>query len=173
MEMWTHWLPTEHSYNAAATYAIKTTLQKLNAPQEVIDEYEFAAKLGFHEFAMRSPVRKDARDPLLLARMGRVWYRIALWGESLLPLDQIGALVLESLEIRQSTARRWFWLRLGGGLGALAIALWSLHAIFMNTRTDAGLGFVVAWMLFCFTWVATLVHSADNAQHSFLDRYRR
>lgn len=172
MAMWMHWLPTEYSYNAAATYAIKTTLQKLHAPLAVMDEYEFAARLGFHEFAMRSPVRKDARDPLLLGRIGKIWYRIALWGESLLRLEQIRALVDESLVIRDCIARRWSLTRWFGSLFGFLPAIFTF-VLLVSGDGDAGRWFVLSVAISSFTWVPTLVFSPENAQHNFLDRYRR
>jgi len=83
MAMWTHWLPTSHTFIAAATYAIWGALQKWEAPVEVMDEFKWALNLQmFEEYAIRTPVRRDARDPLLLARLKDVWYRIALWGKA-------------------------------------------------------------------------------------------
>ena len=58
----------------------------------------------FDAYEMRSPERKDDRDPLLLGRCEGKWYRIALWGESLLPLKRISKLVQESLVIKARTA---------------------------------------------------------------------
>jgi len=104
MITWTHWLPTCIVFDCASVHApadVISTLTQLKAPPEVLEEFHWSWKLGlFESYEIRTPVRTDARDPLLLGRVGEQRYRLALWGESLLPLEQIATLVQQSLALR-------------------------------------------------------------------------
>ncbi|MEK7082652.1 MAG: hypothetical protein AAB972_00650, partial [Patescibacteria group bacterium] len=114
--MWIHWLPTSHTFVAGATYAIWGALQRWKAPREVMEEFKWASNLQmFEEYAIRTPVRRDSRDPLLLARAGNIWYRIALWGESIsLSLEEISSLVRKSLAVKLRVAKWEKRIGLGG-----------------------------------------------------------
>jgi hypothetical protein len=137
----------------------------------VVKEFQWAWKLDlFEEYEVRTPVRRDPRDPLLLGRMGGQWYRIALWGESLLPLERITALVEQSLAIRTRAVRaRLQWIA-GGTLLGFGVGLW-LGYITPESQPMAtsllftGLGFFL-------TWFPMFMYTPENRQHDFLDRYR-
>jgi len=100
MITWTHWLPTCIVFDCASVHApadVISTLTQLKAPPEVLEEFHWSWKLGlFEAYEIRTPVRTDARDPLLLGRVGEQRYRLALWGESLLPLEHYRAGATES-----------------------------------------------------------------------------
>jgi len=98
MVTWTHWLPTAIVFDRAQLQSspleVLSTLKRLQAPPEVAKEFQWAWKLDlFEEYEVRTPVRRDPRDPLLLGRVRGQSYRMALWGESLLPLERIATLV--------------------------------------------------------------------------------
>ena len=171
MAMWTHWLPTSHTFVAGATYAITRKLQELKAPREVMEEFKWASNLHmFEEYAIQTPVRRDAKDPLLLARAGDVWHRIALWGESILfSVQEISSLVQKSLAIKSRVAK---WeKRIGfGGIG-LAVLAWL--ACFSLEALSSGIGLLLICLISFFSWMPMLVYKPEYAQHNFLDRYRR
>jgi hypothetical protein len=174
MITWTHWLPTAIVFDRAPLQSpveLLSTLKRLQAPPEVVKEFQWAWKLDlFEEYEVRTPVRRDPRDPLLLGRMGGQWYRIALWGESLLPLERITALVEQSLAIRARAARgRLQWIT-GGTLVGLAVGLWLGHITpesqpMATSLLFTGLGFFL-------TWFPMFMYTPENRQHDFLDRYR-
>src|SRR5919198_3301216 len=124
MVTWTHWLPTSLVFDCASAHApadVISALTQLKAPPEVLEEFHWSWKLGlFESYEIRTPVRTDARDPLLLGRLGEQRYRLALWGESLLPLEQISRLVQQSLALRTRVEKRKGWTALGGALFGLA-----------------------------------------------------
>ena len=108
-EIWKHWLPTCFKFRRGplAYENLRSKLSELDAPPEVMEEFLFNRSLGlFDEYEIRTPVRTDARDPLLLGRVDGTCYRIALWGESLLPLERITELVQQSLKIRSEAERK-------------------------------------------------------------------
>lgn len=171
MAMWTHWLPTMYTFVAGATYAIKRKLQDLKAPREIMEEFAWASNMRmFEEYAIRTPVRQDGRDPLLLARAGDVWYRVALWGESiLLSLKEICSLVQESLTIKSRVAKWQKWFCWGGTGLALLVALGGL----LWEIQPSGSGFILMLVILSVVWLPGRIYTPENAQHDFLDRYRR
>ena len=172
---WTHWLPTSIVFERTRTLSpsgVITALTRLKAPAEVLEEFHWAWKMDlFEAYEVRTPVRRDARDPLLLGRLGGQWYRLALWGESLLPLEEIAALVQQSLAIRARAAKRRVWLGLGGTLPGLALVLWLGYLLWEGQ--PVGTGLLLTFLIFFFAWLPMLVYTPENCQHDFLDRYRR
>src|SRR5215471_1418283 len=173
--MWTHWLPTSLIFDRARTLSpsgVINALTRLKAPAEVLEEFHWTWKMDlFEAYEVRTPVRRDARDPLLLGRLGGQWYRLALWGESLLPLEEIAALVQQSLTIRARAAKRRVWLGLGGTLPGLALVLWLGYLLWEGQ--PVGTGLLLTFLIFFFAWLPMLVYTPENCQHDFLDRYRR
>jgi hypothetical protein len=175
MTTWTYWLPTsivfDRSLLCSPTEVI-STLTRLKAPPEVVEEFQWSWKLDvFDTYEVRTPVRRDFRDPVLLGCAGGQTYRLALWGESLLPLEQMTALVQESFAVRARAAKRRVWWGLGGSLPGLALASWMGSLLWAGQ--DVGAGLLVAFLFFLLAWLPLLVHTPENCQHDFLDRYRR
>src|SRR5262245_12521120 len=174
MVTWTHWLPTCLVFDGTSAHAhadVISTLTQLKAPAEVLEEFHWSWKLGlFESYEIRTPVRTDARDPLLLGRVGEQRYRLALWGESLLPLEQITALVRQSLVLRTRVEKRKGWKALGGALFGLAIGL--LWAWLSPVVQPIGTSFLFACVGFFLAWLPTFLYTPENRQHDFLDRYR-
>jgi hypothetical protein len=85
MVTWTHWLPTAIVFErtgALSPAEMTQTLSSLQAPPAVLEELDWTWTMDlFEAYAVRTPVRRDARDPLLLGRLGGQWYRLALWGK--------------------------------------------------------------------------------------------
>jgi hypothetical protein len=174
MVTWTHWLPTCMVFDCASVHTpadVINTLTQLKAPPEVMEEFHWAWKFGlFESYEIRTPVRTDARDPLLLGRVGEQRYRLALWGESLLPLEQITTLVQQSLALRTRVEKRKGWVALGGALFGLAIGL--LWAWLSPVPQPIGISFLFAFVGFFLAWLPTFLYTPENRQHDFLDRYR-
>jgi hypothetical protein len=174
MVTWTHWLPTCMVFDCASVHApadVISTLTQLKAPPEVLEEFHWSWKLGlFESYEIRTPVRTDARDPLLLGRVGEQRYRLALWGESLLPLEQITTLVQQSLALRTRVEKRKGWTALGGALFGLAIGL--LWVWLSPVTQPIGISFLFAFVGFFLAWLPTFLYTPENRQHDFLDRYR-
>jgi hypothetical protein len=174
MVTWTHWLPTCMVFDSASVHApadVISTLTQLKAPPEVLEEFHWSWKLGlFESYEIRTPVRNDARDPLLLGRVGERRYRLALWGESLLPLEQITALVQQSLALRTRMGKRKGWVALGGALFGLTIGL--LWMWLSPVTQPIGISFLFAFVGFFLAWLPTFLYTPENRQHDFLDRYR-
>jgi hypothetical protein len=174
MVTWTHWLPTCMVFDCASVHApadVISTLTQLKAPPEVLEEFHWSWKFGlFESYEIRTPVRTDARDPLLLGRVGEQRYRLALWGESLLPLEQITTLVQQSLALRTRVEKRKGWVALGGALFGLAIGLW--WAWLSPVPQPIGISFLFAFVGFFLAWLPTFLYTPENRQHDFLDRYR-
>jgi hypothetical protein len=174
MVTWTHWLPTCMVFDCASVHApadVVSTLTQLKAPPEVLEEFHWSWKFGlFESYEIRTPVRTDARDPLLLGRVGEQRYRLALWGESLLPLEQITTLVQQSLALRTRVEKRKGWVALGGALFGLAIGL--LWAWLSPVPQPIGIGFLFTFVGFFLAWLPTFLYTPENRQHDFLDRYR-
>jgi hypothetical protein len=174
MVTWTHWLPTCMVFDCASVHApadVISTLTQLKAPPEVLEEFHWSWKLGlFESYEIRTPVRTDARDPLLLGRVGEQRYRLALWGESLLPLEQITTLVQQSLALKTRAEKRKGWTALGGALLGLTIGL--LWAWLSPVTQPLGISFLFAFVGFFLAWLPTFLYTPENRQHDFLDRYR-
>ncbi|MBI3420741.1 MAG: hypothetical protein HY006_01635 [Candidatus Sungbacteria bacterium] len=172
---WMHWLPTSLGFECdrVSSRDISYALARLKAPAEVLEEFHWAWNMGLFEAyeICTPPVRRDSRDPLLMGRLGTQWYRLALWGESLLPLEEIAALVQESLRRRARSARLRVGLGLGGTLPGLALVLW-LGYLLWNGQ-PVGTRLLLTFLIFFFTWLPMLVYTPENCQHDFLDRYRR
>ena len=174
MVTWTHWLPTCMVFDRASLpspAAIIDALTQLKAPSEVLETLHWSWKFDlFEAYEVRTPVRNDMRDPLLLGRVGEQRYRLALWGESLLPLEQMTALVQQSLALRTRVEKRKGWAALGGtflGLAAGLVWVWfSPHA------EPVGLSLLFAFIGFFLAWLPTFLYTPENRQHDFLDRYR-
>ena len=150
MVTWTHWLPTCMVFDCASVHTpadVISTLTQLKAPPEVLEEFHWSWKLGlFESYEIRTPVRTDARDPLLLGRVGEQRYRLALWGESLLPLEQITTLVQQSLALKTRVEKRKGWTALGGALFGLAVGL--LWAWLSPMTQPIGISFLFAFVGF-------------------------
>jgi hypothetical protein len=174
MVTWTHWLPTSLTFNCTSERTpveVISTLTQLQAPPEVLEEFHWSWKLGlFESYEIRTPVRTDARDPLLLGRVGEQRYRLALWGESLLPLEQITTLVQQSLDLRTRVEKRKGWMALSGALLGLAIGL--LWAWLSPVVQPVGISFLFAFVGFFLAWLPLFLYTPENRQHDFLDRYR-
>jgi hypothetical protein len=174
MVTWTHWLPTCLVFDGASgpsPAAIVDALTQLKAPLEVLETFHWAWKCDlFEAYEVRTPVRNDVRDPLLLGRVGEQRYRLALWGESLLPLEQITALVQQSLALRAGVEKRRGWVALGGTLLGLVVGL--LWAWFSPEAEPVGLSLLFAFVGFFLAWLPTFLYTPENRQHDFLDRYR-
>ena len=174
MVTWTHWLPTAivcERTSALSPSEMTQTLTRLKAPPEVLEEFTWTWTMDlFEAYAVRTPVRRDARDPLLLGRCGEQWYRLALWGESVRPLEEITALVHQSLALRARVARWRVWLGLGGTLAGLALIAWVGSRL--GEDHPFGTSLAVTWgsMLLACLWM--LLKTPENCQHDFLDRYR-
>ena len=176
MEVWTHWLPTEIMFDGCgfSCASVSKTLARLNAPPEVLEEFRWAWSMDlFDAYQVRTPVRRDARDPLLLGRLGNQWYRIALWGESLLPLEKITALVQKSWAVRRRAYKRraWFIPVSFLGFGCSIVAIVSRLA---EQSQNPAIAFPVLAVAMVSTVVlVSLMHTPENCQQDFLDRYRR
>jgi hypothetical protein len=175
MVTWLHWLPTSLVFNCTQELSyleLSSTLRKLNAPPEVLEELDWSWKMElFDTYEVRTPVRIDARDPLLLGRLGKQPYRIALWGESLRPQEEITALVQQSLAIRTRAARWQTRLTLGGALLGFALGLWLGHMA--PDSKPIVTGFMFALLGIFFGTLPMLLYTPENRQHDFLDCYRR
>jgi hypothetical protein len=175
MITWTYWLPTSLVFERTAGRSpteVLSTLSRLKAPPEVLEEFQWSWKLDvFEAYEVRTPVRRDYRDPVLLGRAGGQTYRLALWGESLLPLEQMTALVQQSFAVRARAAKRRVWWGLGGSLPGLALASWLGTLVWAGH--EVGAGPLLALLFLVLAWLPLLVYTPENCQHDFLDRYRR
>src|SRR5499427_5862030 len=173
--MWTHWLPTSLIFDRARTLSpsgVINALTRLKAPVEVLEEFHWTWKMDlFEAYEVRTPVRRDARDPLLLGRLGGQWYRLALWGESVRPLEEITALVQQSLTIRARAAKRRLWLGRGGTLPGLVLLAWCGSLWWAGQ--PVGTGLQCTWWIVFLACLWRLMQTPENCQQDFLDRYRR
>lgn len=99
LDTWAHWLPTSLVFTRSGDRIpwIDKTLMRLQAPPEVVEEYRWSVALElFDAYEIRTPECRDLRDPLFIGRCGSQRYRVALWGESLRPFEEITALVQEA-----------------------------------------------------------------------------
>ena len=171
---WTHWLPTSIVFDRARALSpsgVINALTRFKAPPEVLEEFHWTWNMDlFEAYEVRTPARRDARDPLLLGRLGGQWYRLALWGESLLPLEEITALVQQSLALRTRVEKRKGWVALGGTLFGLAVGL--LWAWLSPETQPVGISLLFAFVGFFLAWLPTFLYTPENRQHDFLDRYR-
>jgi hypothetical protein len=175
MVTWTHWLPTtiafEHTPALSHAEVIRT-LTQLNAPPAVLEEFHWSWKMGlFETYEVRTPVRRDLRDPLLLGRLGTQRYRIALWGESLRPLEEITTLVQQSLALRAQAVGRRMWLACGGALLGFGLGVW-LGSRPSYEAEPLGSGLVFALLGLFIAVLLSFLRTPENCQHDFLDRYR-
>src|SRR5262249_52686563 len=147
------------------------TLTRLKAPPEALEDFTWNWRRDlFEAYTVRTPVRRDARDPLLLGRGGGSASQPALGGESVRRLEEITALVHESLALRARVARWRVWLGLGGTLAGLALIAWVGSRL--GEDHPFGTSLAVTWgsMLLACLWM--LLKTPENCQHDFLDRYR-
>jgi hypothetical protein len=174
--MWNHWLPTTAVFERRSRYAhiaFMNRLKQLSAPQEVVEECQWAWTMElFDAYELKTPERRDLRDPLVLGRLGTQRYRIALWGESLRPLKEIDDLVQKSLSIRKRAAR---WLQgsmLGGAALGLALGLWVAG---QTPFEGDALGVSLACMALGSLCIGLpfYIYTPENRQQSFLDQYRQ
>jgi hypothetical protein len=175
MVTWTHWLPTAIAFEQSplgSASQVLSTLTRLNAPPAVLEEFHWTWKMGlFETYEVRTPVRRDLRDPLLLGKVGGQHYRIALWGESLRPLQEITTLVQQSLALRARAFRRRMWLTSGVGLLGFAFGVW-LGTLPSYQGDPLGSGLVFALLGLFFAAILWFVRTPENCQQDFLDRYR-
>ena len=175
LTVWTHWLPTAFvfKYKTPVSYqALLSRLARLGAPPEVVEECQWAWNMDlFEAYEVRTPERRDLRDQLVLGRFGQRRYRIALWGESLRPLDEISALVQQSFSIRRRAAHWQLWTTAGGALLGLLLGLWAaaqtpyegcqFGIAIVSTILGSGIG-----------GFPFQIYTPENRQQQFLDRYR-
>lgn len=174
MVTWTHWLPTTIAFDQLVSPAeVISVLTKLDAPPVVLEELHWSWKMGlFEAYEVRTPSRRDLRDPLLLGRLGTQHYRIALWGESLRPLEEITSLVQHSLTLRARAAQWRVRLALGGALLGFGLGIWlGSQPSFEGTLIGTSLVFALLGLFFA--GFPLLLYTPENRQHDFLDRYRR
>lgn len=175
MVTWTHWLPTTITFERAALEspaAVYNTLRELNAPPAVVEEFRWAWKMDlFEAYEVRTPMRRDLRDPLLMGRVGTQRYRMALWGESLRPLEEMTALVQRSLVLRSRAVKWRVLLTLSGVLGGFGLGMLLGHQPSLEGKA-LGTGLMYALLsLFCVAF-PLLLYTPENRQQDFLDRYR-
>jgi len=174
METWVHWLPTAIVLQRSQDLAPEVELgllTTLEAPPGVLEEFHWSWKIGlFEAYEMRTPVRRDARDPLLLGIQSGQRYRIALWGESLMPLEKITALVQQSLVIKARAARWRLGLSISGVLVGLLLGWW-LGFLTGEEKPHASIVFFAMLGLFV-AWFPTVLYTPENRQHDFLDQHR-
>jgi hypothetical protein len=126
----------------------------------------------FEAYELRTPTRRDLHDPLLIGRQGSDRYRIALWGESLRPLEEIHELVQQSLAIRRQAARWRLGAMAGGPLVGLSLGLLIGSASsYLGAPVETGLAYSVFGLIL--TWIPAQAYTPENRQQDFLDRYRR
>lgn len=174
-EMWRHWLPTTFVYlgsQPSFKQDVIGQLQQLQAPSEVIEEFQWASTLDlFEAYEIRTPERRDLRDPLLVGRYGQRSYRLALWGESLRPLEEVSALVEHSLALRARVAKwRTVVVSTGTLLGA-GLGLW-LGSQSPMPGNFVEMSLMPALMVGMISWLPYLAYSPVRQQQDFLDRYR-
>jgi hypothetical protein len=174
MTMWSYWLPTTITFETThVTFpsVILSRLNRLHAPPVVLEEFQWAQKMGlFEAYEVMTPERQDLRDPLLLGRVGDQRYRIALWGESLRPVAEIANIVQQSLAVRRRFVRWQKGVIAVSTLFGLGFGWWmSSQGAFEGSRVMSG--FIWALICSCFAWLPFLYTPASR-QQDFLDRYR-
>jgi hypothetical protein len=172
---WTYWLPTGIAFEQTSLESpsqVLSTLTRLDAPPAVLEEFHWAWKMGlFEAYEVRTPARRDLRDPLLLGKVRGQHYRIALWGESLRPLEEITTLVQQSLALRTRAFRRRMRFTSGVGLLGFAIGVW-LGTLPSYQGNPLGSGLVFALLGLFIAAILWFIHTPENCQQDFLDRYR-
>jgi hypothetical protein len=176
LTMWDHWLPTSTVFkggNRQAQDAFFNRLEELSAPPEVVRECHWAWNMDlFADYTLKTPERRDLRDPLVLGRLGTQYYRIALWGESLRPLDEIATLVQQSLALRTRAVK---WMKMSMASGAvmgLSLGLWTAARLpaegdFLGVCVASlAIGVLVMGLPF-------FIYNPEHRQQNFLDRYRQ
>jgi hypothetical protein len=176
LSMWTHWLPTAFVFERDGRQSLGAFLHRigrLSAPQDVVEECRWAWTMDlFDAYELRTPARRDLRDPLVLGRLGTQHYRIALWGESLLPLEKITEIVQHSLTLRKRAVQWRTWSMLSGTLLGFAFGLWmAVQTPFPDDLL--GISLSCAVLGFCCTGLPFQLYTPENRQQNFLDRYRR
>lgn len=175
MDIWAHWLPTAvvcSRVNRDLPGELAHTLTWLGAPPEVLEECRWSCALElFEAYEIRTPERRDLRDPLLIGRCGSQRYRVALWGESLRPFEEITALVQESLRLRKRAARWQALMMAGGTLLGLAFGLW-LGSRPSFAGSEVGAGILFAFLGLLCTGLPAETYAPETQQQRFLDRYR-
>lgn len=158
---WTYWLPT-----IVPSLGTLTDLIRLKAPTQVIEEFQWAWDMELFE---AYEVRTAVRDPLLLGRLGQNWYRIALWGESLLPMEEITALVQKSLALRRRAYRRRVWFIPIAVVGILTSAA---GLAWLGSEQNPVLPLLLGLMLSAVTLMCLAGTTPEICQQNFLRRYR-
>jgi hypothetical protein len=174
MTMWSYWLPTTITFETPhVTFpsVMLSRLNRLHAPPAVLEEFQWAHKMDlFEAYEVMTPERQDLRDPLLLGCVGNQRYRIALWGESLRPLEEIANIVQQSLAVRRRFARWQRGVIAVSTLCGVGFGWWmSGQGAFEGSRVASG--FIWALICSCFAWLPFLYTPASR-QQDFLDRYR-
>jgi hypothetical protein len=147
-------------------------LEQLSAPRDVVEECQWAWTMGlFEAFELRTPARSDLRDPLVLGRLGTQHYRIALWGESLLPLEKIAELVQHSFTLHKQAAKWRTWSMINGTLLGLAVGIW-VAAQTAYPDDLLGISISCAVLGFCSLALPFQIYTPENRQQNFLDCYR-
>ncbi|MEK7082653.1 MAG: hypothetical protein AAB972_00655, partial [Patescibacteria group bacterium] len=59
------------------------------------------------------------------------------------------------------------------GLGGIGLAFFAWLACLWLETAPSGIGLVLMLLIAFFAWMPALVYKPENAQHNFLDRYRR
>lgn len=175
MVTWTHWLPTTLTFTQEMVWSpdrLLNTLTQLNAPSTVREEFLWSWKMGlFEAYVVRTPARRDLHDPLLLGKRGSQYYRIALWGESLRPLEEIATLVQQSLAVRQCATGRRAWAAYSGTLLGFTFGMWvSTLPTYHGNALSAGVAFALLGLFF--VAILWFLRTPENCQQDFLDRYR-
>ena len=175
LDVWSHWLPTTLAFDRTRPTCqvdIVNTLMKHHAPTEVVEEFQWSWNMEiFDTYELKTPMRRDFRDPLLIGRQGHQRYCMALWGESLRPFPEIAQLVRQSLQIRKRTAICRTWLPLGGTLTGFLLGLWlTSQGKLDGYCLDIAAAFAIQG--FIYMWLPYWISSPENRQHNFLDRYR-
>jgi hypothetical protein len=175
MQVWQPWLPTTMVLRRKPTSTLGggvRALEKLDAPKEVIDEFTWSWNMElFDEYELMTPERRDWRDPLLLGRCGSQRYRIALWGESLRPFDELADIVQRSLAVRARALKQRVLTVVGSTLAGGALGLWmASQAPPGDDQIATCFSFTVLGLIF--SLMLSWLHSPERRQQDFLDRYR-
>lgn len=174
--IWDHWLPTTTVFkrgNQQAQEAFFHRLAELTAPQAVVRECQWAWHMDlFEDYTLKTPERRDLRDPLVLGRVETQYYRLVLWGESLRPLEEITTLVQQSLALRQRATKWMQWCMVSGAMMGLILGLWSTGQL--STVEDVlGVSLASTTMGTLFMGLPFCIYTPEHRQQRFLDRYRQ
>jgi hypothetical protein len=176
LTVWNHWLPTTTVFkggNQQAQEAFFHRLEELGAPQAVVRECQWAWNMDlFEDYALKTPERRDLRDPLVLGRLETQYYRIVLWGESLRPLEEITALVQQSLALRRRTAKWMTSCMVSGAVMGLILGLWVTGQL-PAAEDVLGVSLASTTMGTLFMGLPFFIYTPEHRQQRFLDRYRQ